>query len=316
MNAATFLGRLLLLLSLLDGLTGTHHGHHHHRHHRPLHPYESDRHPHHHHRGVHRGWRRDDADSNDWERHAHRHGRKRLGQVPHHWKEEGRRGLGEGGINLFGRGFISSLQDQFKSLKAFSLTRPPPEDEKKDPVEEDSPPRRISSPEPIRGFSPHHPIIPSIPHLPPKPPTIAMPQGPSLAAPQRKTASVLGSFSLGNKGINFFSDADWIPSPPSWDKIPITPQKPSEPQLATFKRNSVPTMSLRPEFDRQYERSFDLEYKQSLFDLFLDDLGEKDYKLGDDDGPEEEGGAPDETYEVPRWRKYQSVIRDSPLCIN
>jgi hypothetical protein len=92
----------------------------------------------------------------------------------------------------------------------------------------------------------------------------------------------------------------------SWEDIDVSPEMPGEPEVAFFKQTKMPTMNLSNEFNRNYDRAFDLEYQQSLFDLFLDDLGEKDVKLLDYDSECDDLGL----------RKYGSIIRDSTTIVN
>lgn len=75
---------------------------------------------------------------------------------------------------------------------------------------------------------------------------------------------------------------------------------------ATFKKVAKPTLSLKGEFDSSFERSFDLNFTDPLFDLYLDDLGEKDIQLVDVGN----------FSKSKRLRKFDSVIQDSDVYVN
>lgn len=73
-----------------------------------------------------------------------------------------------------------------------------------------------------------------------------------------------------------------------------------------FKRVKLPTLSLKEEFGSKFEESFELGFGETMFDLFLDDMGERDTKLVDvGNNCAEEG-----------LQKFDSIVRDSERFVN
>lgn len=76
--------------------------------------------------------------------------------------------------------------------------------------------------------------------------------------------------------------------------------------LVGFKKVSKPTFSLKEEFGSKFEEMFELGFGDSVFDMYLDDLGENDVKLIDYDT----------TSGKKRLRKFDSIISDFGGIVN
>lgn len=73
-----------------------------------------------------------------------------------------------------------------------------------------------------------------------------------------------------------------------------------------FKKVKLPTLSLKEEFGSRFEESFDLGFGETMFDLFLDDIGERDAKLVD---------VGNKCVEK-KLMKFDSIVRDSAEFVN
>jgi len=231
-------------------------------------------------------------------------------------------------FDLFGKAFMSGFEEQIEPLKRFKLRnsdkpnqKAPPNEPKKSPPAKQHLQQAISTPinkdiQDLPNFSGPNSSKPNssldqIQKLSQSKPSLKH------TSPSSRKNSIESVIGKENKGDDAFDDNLWKVATPKWKSVPGDPKKSDESNLTTFKTSGSPKTALGIEFGKQYKRSFDSEFKESIFDLFLDDLNENDVKLIDDDELDTMDLLVRRIQRRPgTWNKYLSIIQDSPMYIN